>query len=136
MEILRLPELTLLNSSPLVYNMSALKELRLPKNTSSLSAMISVCTNLESLDVGVTTTIGQNLSNSYFKKLTYLIMRNTTSVVTPYSTTIFYSTSPLAQGTGKILVPRSLVASYKADSKWGAYSAIIEAIEDNVSICA
>ena len=51
-------------------------------------------------------------------------------MVTPYSSTIFHASSPIATGEGKILVPRSMVASYKADSAWGAYSDVIYAIED------
>ena len=65
-----------------------------------------------------------------YAKLTTLILRNEEQVVTPYSTTVFYASSPLGKGEGKILVPRSMVASYKADSTWGAYAAEIYAIED------
>ena len=135
LEVLNLPNLTLLNSSPLVQNMTALKELRLPKNTSSLSGMISTTQNIELMDIGVTTTIGLNLNTTYFKKLEYLIMRNGTTVCTPYSSTIFTSASPLGSGEGLILVPSSMVSSYKADAAWGAYAAQIKAIEDYPDIC-
>ena len=47
-----------------------------------------------------------------------------------YTSAVFYAGSPLGKGEGKILVPRSMVASYKADSTWGAYAAEIYAIED------
>ena len=135
LEVLELPNLTLLNSSPLLQNMTALKELRLPKNTSSLSGMISTTQNIELMDIGVTTTIGLNLNTTYFKKLEYLIMRNATTVCTPYSSTIFTSASPLGSGEGLILVPSSMVSSYKADAAWGAYAAQIKAIEDYPDIC-
>ena len=46
------------------------------------------------------------------------------------NTCIFNTSSLLGKGEGKILVPRSMVASYKADSAWGAYAAEIYAIED------
>ena len=134
MEVLYLPELTLLNAPALVANMTALKQLRLPKNTSSMASMISVCTSLELIDAGVTATLGQNLTITHFSKLATLILRNTSQVVTPANTAIFNASSPIAKGTGKILVPRSMVASYKADSSWGAFSDVIEAIEDNADI--
>ena len=134
LEVLYLPELTLLNSSPLVANMTALKEVRLPKNTSSMASMFSVCTNLELIDAGVTATLGQNLTITHFSKLKTLILRNATTVVTPVNSAIFNASSPIAKGTGKILVPSGMVASYKADSNWGAFSDVIEAIEDNPDI--
>ena len=90
-----------------------------------------MCGALELLDLGVASEIGANInSSSSWAKLTTLILRNEEQVVTPYSTTVFYSGSPLGKGEGKILVPRSMVASYKADSTWGAYAAEIYAIED------
>ena len=61
-------------------------------------------------------------------------MRNTSQVVTPYNSTVFNVNSPIAKGNGKILVPSSMVASYKADSNWSQFASIIEAIEDNPSI--
>ena len=134
LEALYLPELTLLNSSPLVANMTALKEVRLPKNTSSMASMFSVCTNLELIDAGVTATLGQNLTITHFSKLKTLILRNATTVVTPVNSAIFNASSPIAKGTGKILVPSGMMASYKADSNWGAFSDVIEAIEDNPDI--
>ena len=92
---------------------------------------IMMCGALELLDLGVASEIGANISSSSsWAKLATLILRNETVVVTPYSTTVFYSGSPLGKGEGKILVPRGMVASYKADSAWGAYAAEIYAIED------
>lgn len=135
MEVLTLPEVSILNSTNLVNSMSALKELRLPKNTSSLATAIVMCNALELLDIGVTGTVGQVLSGSYFRNLTYFIAWNTAAVATPAGSTIFNSGSPIAKGTGKILVPRAMVDSYKADNNWSRYSAVIEAIEDNPDIC-
>ena len=133
---LKLPELTLMNGSSNFNYLNALKELRLPKNTSSLAdTPISLCAALELLDLGVITEMGAALSYN-LAALTTLILRNESQVVTPYSDTIFNTSSPIAQGTGKILVPRSLVASYKADSSWGAYSDVIYAIEDNADLCS
>ena len=131
LERIKLPELTIMNEGTPFQNLSALKELRLPKNTSSLSGnKVFTCNALELLDLGVATEIGLSISGSNYTKLTTLILRNTDAVVTPYASTIFNTSSPIAKGEGKILVPRSMVASYKADSAWGAYSAVIYAIED------
>lgn len=131
LEYLKLPELTIMNEGTSFQNLTTLKELRLPKNTSSLSGTkIMTCAALELMDLGVATEIGTSLSVSNYAKLATLILRNTDAVVTPYATTIFHASSPIATGEGKILVPRSMVASYKADSAWGAYSAVIYAIED------
>ena len=131
LERIKLPELTIMNEGTPFQNLSALKELRLPKNTSSLSgSKVFTCNALELLDLGVASEIGTSLSGSNYTKLTTLILRNTDAVVTPYASTIFNTSSPIAKGEGKILVPRSMVASYKADSAWGAYSAVIYAIED------
>lgn len=131
-ERIKLPELTIMNEGTCFQNLTALKELRLPKNTSSLAGnKIFACNALELLDLGLVTEIGANInSSSSWAKLTTLILRNAEQVVTPYSATVFYASSPLGKGEGKILVPRSMVASYKADSTWGAYAAEIYAIED------
>ena len=131
LERIKLPELTIMNEGTSFQNLTALKELRLPKNTSSLSGnKVFSCNALELLDLGVATEIGLSISGSNYTKLTTLILRNTDAVVTPYASTIFNTSSPIAKGEGKILVPRSMVASYRADSAWGAYSAVIYAIED------
>ena len=131
-ERIKLPELTIMNTGYSFYNCTALKELRLPKNTSSLAGnKVFGCSLLELLDLGLATEIGAAInSSSAWSKLTTLILRNEEQVVTPYTSAVFYASSPLGKGEGKILVPRSMVASYKADSTWGAYAAEIYAIED------
>ena len=120
-----------MNSGNSFYNCTTLKELRLPKNTSSIAgSQVFGCGSLELLDLGLITEIGAPISSASWSKLVTLILRNETAVVTPYSTTIFNTSSPLGKGEGKLLVPRSMVASYKAHSSWGAYAAEIYAIED------
>lgn len=131
LEYLKLPELTIMNEGTSFQNLTSLKQLRLPKNTSSLSGnKIFTCSALELIDLGVISEIGINISGSNYAKLTTLILRNGDTVVIPYATTIFNTSCPIATGEGKILVPRSMVASYKADAAWGAYSAVIYALED------
>ena len=110
--------------------LSALTELRLPKNTVTLQQKCSYLTSLELLDVGVTTTFGQTMSATAWSKMETLILRCTSQVVTLPSTTCFGSTSPLGRGTGRVLVPQTLVDTYKADSTWANYVNEIFAIED------
>ena len=135
LETLKLPELTIMNDTNSFYALYALKQLRLPKNTTSLANHVGLFKVIELLDLGVATEIGESLKGDTYQYLTTLILRNTSQVVTPYAATIFYASSPIAMGTGKILVPQSMVASYKADSAWGAYSDVIYAIEDNAELC-
>lgn len=142
LESLTLPEMLLLNEHPEFSTLNALKELRMPKNTSSLgvgqaSGLNSVAgaANLEILDIGVTENIGMLLT--IYRKLKYLIVRNPSGVVTPSTSnsSIFYASAPIASGSGLILVPKALVDSYKAASKWSNYASYIEGIEDHAEIC-
>ena len=128
---LKLPEMTIMNTGNCINNLNALKELRLPKNTSDISNYrINGFSALEVLDLGVLTSIGASLNTVNYTKLETLILRNTAQVVTPYDTAIFNTACPIVKGNGMILVPRTMVESYKADSKWGAYSDVMKAIED------
>lgn len=136
MPSLRLPEMTIINYGEVFQWMNSLRELRIPKNTSSIgNSTILICNNLELLDIGCPTEIGASLNSNNFTSLATMILRTTSQVVTPYSSPIFSANSSIAKGSGKILVPRSMVGSYKADSSWGAYSDVIYAIEDFPEIC-
>ena len=104
-------------------------------NTSGIGSAFAGTAALETLDIGLVTSIGTNFSYSYFGSLKYLIMRNTSTVATPSSSTLFYNGSPLYAGTGLILVPASMVSSYKADSHWSRYASMIESIESHPEIC-
>ena len=46
------------------------------------------------------------------------------------SNTNAFSSTPIASGTGYIYVPRALVDSYKAASKWSTYANQFRALED------
>ena len=136
MKTLKLPELTIINTGNVFQWMNALEELRMPKCTSSIANdAIYLCNKLALLDLGCPTEIGSSLTGTGFASLEKLIMRTTSEVVTPFSSPIFNANSPIAKGTGKILVPRSMVSAYKAHTSWGAYSDVIEAIEDFPEIC-
>lgn len=108
---------------------SQLRTLRLPELTGTFTvAAVSSCTNLETLDLGKITTLSAGFTSA--NSLGMLIFRNTETVVTCSASSIFLSSSPMGRGNGKILVPRSMVESYKADGKWGSFSGMIEALED------
>ena len=140
--VLRLSEMMLINAVPVVYSQSGLQEIRLPKNTSSYGNFMSSARSdsLILLDIGLATAITtSNLASSLtgYRALTYMIMRNTESVVTPASSSnVFYSSSPLGKGEGRILVPRSMVDAYKEHATWSNYAGEIFAIEDYPEICS
>ena len=136
MTSLKLPELTIINYGEVFQWMGSLIELRLPKNTSSIANnAISICNKLELIDLGCLTEIGMSISGYGYTSWKTLILRTTSQVVTPSSSPIFGANTPIPKGEGKILVPRSMVAAYKAHESWGAYSDVIEAIEDFPEIC-
>ncbi len=132
---LTLPELTLMNDSSNFSDMRAVTELRLPKNTMSLSGKLSYLNSLELLDAGVTADFGMTMTAGTWAKMETLILRCTSQVVTLPSVTCFGTTSPLGKGNGLILVPRSMVDAYKVSSTWENYADEIEAIEDHPDIC-
>jgi hypothetical protein len=132
---LYLPELTLLNGTPLAAQMTALTVICLPKNTCGLSSFGSSLSKLELIDIGVTSILTQNFNTSSYSKLKYLIARCSTQVVTPSKSPVFWSSSPLGKGDGVILVPASMVDAYKADENWSTYADCIESIEGNPELC-
>ena len=100
-----------------------LEELRLPQCTSALNSIMSAtaAVSLRILDVKTTnwnysfTSAGANLE---------LVILRGDSVVT--GTPVFHASSPIKLGTGRILVPSSLVNDYK--TAWADYASIISAI--------
>lgn len=134
--VIRLPKCTIINENPAIYSCSNLKEVRLPANTSGFSGAITASFYIELLDLGVVATLTTDFTESIYDDLETLILRNASQVCNAKSATMFRSSSPLKAGTGLILVPRALVASYKADSKWSGYASMIEAIEDHPELCS
>ena len=121
---------------PVCEGMGALKELRFPNFTATLfhAQTYNVCNNLELIDFGFATDIQAYLCSSYLKKLKTLIFRNTETVATLVmsSNKYFDTSSPiyLKSSDAKILVPRTMVDTYKADSIFSEYASIIFALED------
>lgn len=89
------------------------------------------CSSLEYADVGSV----QSLQTESFKNCTslnYLILRRTQGS-TPYTTmsnSNALSTSRLATGEGFILVPSSLMETYKTATNWSVYAGQFRALED------
>ena len=88
------------------------------------------CSSLVKADFGSenNSTIG-NGAFSGCNALETLVIRKTNAVLNGRST-MFTSSSPIAQGTGYIYVPSALVNSYKAANYWSTYASQIRAIED------
>lgn len=63
-------------------------------------------------------------------KLTALVLRNPSQVVTLVSGSNFLASTPIKSGTGYIYVPSALVDSYKAATNWSTYAAQFRALED------
>ena len=128
-----LPAATSSSSSASFQNCSSLEELRLPVCTANLSSVLheTIVENLKILDVK---TGSWNFDvSAKGKNLQYVILRRTsmpTSGVTP----AFHPDSLIAKGTGLILVPSSLVNSFKAAAGWSDYAGVIAAIEDHTDI--
>lgn len=130
-EDLYLPEVTSITNEAIVSLCSSLKKVRLPKLTGNIIPKPSTSSNIEFIDIGFASG-NINYNSTYYKKLKYLVLRNTSGL---FGVSVaLRSDCPITQGTGKILVPSDLVADYKADSSWSAYSSIIEAIENNTAL--
>ena len=103
-----------------------------------LDAAFAECTSLTSLDLGnrissisVTTATGKNGSFYGCSNLSSLIIRNNSSVVILNKANSFTNT-PIANGTGYIYVPDTLVDSYKAANNWSTYANQIKPLSEYV----
>ena len=108
---------------------SAMTQLLLPALQGTFySTMVNSCSSLQTLDLGcISVLTGQISSNAIAR----VIIRNTEAVVSCTSSAPFTPNSPIGRGNGQILVPRTLVDTYKASSYWSPYSSMIQALEDN-----
>ena len=92
------------------------------------SSAFENCSNLTSVDFPIATSIGGS-AFQYCSKLTSLILRKSDTICTLSNANSFYNTL-IESGTGYIYVPRALVDSYKAASKWSTYANQFRALED------
>lgn len=128
---LNLPELTTI-AGYAFYNCAKLANMVFPK---LIEVPINGCrewTGLVKADFHVLTAIK---SNGFYKdtNLEALIIR-TPSLCTLASGTVLTSTK-IAEGTGYIYVPASLLSAYQSASNWSAFASQIRAIEDYPEIC-
>ena len=108
---------------------SPVKELRIPRST-RYNDTSYLNTSLEILDLTGST----GLTASQFttlEKLKYLIIRYSGVIAaSSYNGFIFHVSSPIRNGTGLILVPRSQVADYSQATGWMNHRSVIVAMED------
>ena len=110
---------------------TALTKATLPYVKSLVRYAFRNCTALQTVDLGSDSVEKLTISANTFNgasALTTLVIR-TNSVSTLQNTTAFTGT-PIANGTGCIYVPSSLVDSYKAATNWSTFVNQIRAIED------
>lgn len=120
-----LPELKTMGIQ-MFYGCPILPSIVLPK-VESMSGRAFNCPVLTSIDTSKLKSFSSNPYNC--KSLTRLILRNTETVCSINSATIFDAT-PIGTGTGYIYVPRALVDSYKAATNWSTYADQFRALED------
>ena len=115
-----------------MFKSSALEEVVFANVTDVEEMSFQDCKSLTRVDLPVASMIDwKAFANT---ALETLILRKESSVCQLTQTTAFEST-PIANGTGYIYVPRALVDSYKAATNWSAYASNIRAIEDCPDIC-
>lgn len=107
---------------------SILSSVKFPLVTGVTSNCFRGCQSLETADFGKATRFE---TNAFYNcsVLTALIIRTPTVAYMSSAGTVFTGT-PIANGTGYIYVPASLVDSYKAGTNWSAYAGQIRAIEE------
>ena len=109
---------------------TSLEQIVLPKCRSTGNSAFENCTNLKVIDFHTALNSLGNSNLGITPALEAFILRDT--VMTPkYSNSVApFSGSPIGNGTGYIYVPRELVDTYKADSKWSPYANQFRALED------
>ena len=111
---------------------TSLEEIAIPKAAIIASKLFNLCSKLKKVDASVAKTIEASAFNNC-SALEALILRNDTMVT--LANVNAFSGSGVTSGTGYIYVPRALVDTYKADSKWSTYANQFRAIEDYPDIC-
>ena len=111
---------------------TALERLRLPKLGWTGWHMVYGCTSLRHADQGTSLRL---IDYSTCPQLETLVIRRTSGVTIMGSVNDISSSSPIANGTGYIYVPRALVEKYKVATNWSVYADQIRAIEDYPEIC-
>lgn len=105
----------------------SLTDVNLPNATTVNFATFQNCAALTRLDFPALTYIADDAFN-LCGKLETVILRSKT--VCKLGSTKSFQSTPIANGTGYIYVPSSLVDSYKTATNWTVYADQIRAIED------
>jgi hypothetical protein len=110
-----------------LMNCSALTSVNLPKVTQLANYAFQGCTSIAKLDFPALTSIqGAVFSNN--QSLVALILRSTKMCTIGNKNSL--TGTPIANGTGYVYVPSTLVDTYKANGNWSNYAGQIRAIED------
>lgn len=134
---INLPKLEKLSGAYNFENCAKLEELRLPLlktvdyTSGRLMGTFQSCTAIEKIDLGNNSIalngVFYNLALRYCNALKALILRYNSVLVCTLNP---FPTSAIANGTGYIYVPSSLVSSYKSSTYYSNYASQIRAIED------
>jgi hypothetical protein len=137
LESVNLPNVTTVDADAFRGCIS-LKSVNLPNATTLTQWCFIGCESLELIDFPKLTQIANTNGGTFSdcKKLTTVILRsNTLCKVQSSSISSVFSNTPIANGTGYVYVPKTLVDSYKSDSTWSTYKNQFRAIEDYPEIC-
>lgn len=86
------------------------------------TACFANCTGLIFADCGKCTNQWAAFASG-IQNLKCWVLRRTDAVTAAMGASLFHASSPIAQGTGYILVPRDLIATYQAATNWSTYYA-------------
>lgn len=146
---IELPSLAIIGDSMFVST-SGLTTARFPIAHSISSSCFYVCRELTDIEIPLVTTISYSAFKSCFaltkidlplvnniggevfygcSKLVSVMLRNTETVCSLYSTNAFTNT-PIKTGTGYIYVPSALIEEYKVATNWSTYANQFRALED------
>lgn len=136
LESVDLPNVTGTLGAYSFMNCPKLKSLIVPLSTNSSTNLCQNCVELEKVDMGSMKTVGTGAFSGCTKLVT-LIIRGGRSATSPanLSNINAFTNTPIANGTGYIYVPQSMVDLYKAATNWVTYANQIRAIEDYPDIC-
>lgn len=124
-----LPNVTSATTTFLFDGCISLKNVNIPKVASVSNYTFRDCEALEKIEFGNISSCGSYAFSNATSLVTVIIRREGTRVTSLSATNAFNGT-PIANGTGYVYVPSSLVDAFKAASNWSTYASQIRAIED------
>lgn len=134
-------ELTTLNAPNLItiekqafFSCDVLKNVYLPNVETIDTSAFSYCKALAKIDLPKAATIGTTAFSNCSNLKAVILRSSIMCEVANQFATPFRST-PIANGSGYIYVPRALLSLYQGDANWADYSNQFRAIEDYPDIC-